>query len=193
MVNKAKEMIDLALNPPIPEIGTVYVGTVVGTTKFGAFVNILPGRDGLVHISKMGNGQRVNNVEDVMNVGDIFDVRVDDMDDRGKVSLTPVGDGFENNDSDDSQTERAKRSEGSDSKSDSPQRETRSRTRTNSSKSDDSSEPKSRAKASNDEDRDFASFSDFLDTEMKEKYGDLGPEEPRRPRNDNKRRNNNRR
>ena len=193
MVNKAKEMIDLALNPPIPEIGTVYVGTVVGTTKFGAFVNILPGRDGLVHISKMGNGQRVNNVEDVMNVGDIFDVRVDDMDDRGKVSLTPVGDGFENNDSDDSQPERAKRSEGSDSKSDSPQRETRSRTRTNSSKSDDSSEPKSRAKASNDEDRDFASFSDFLDTEMKEKYGDLGPEEPRRPRNDNKRRNNNRR
>ena len=60
MVNKAKEMIDLALNPPIPEIGKVYEGTVVGTTKFGAFVNILPGRDGLVHISKMGNGQRIN-------------------------------------------------------------------------------------------------------------------------------------
>ena len=197
MVNKAKEMIDLALNPPIPEIGKVYEGTVVGTTKFGAFVNILPGRDGLVHISKMGNGQRINNVEDVMNVGDIFDVRVDDMDDRGKVSLTPVGDGFENNDEGDSGEPKAAREpreprESRDSESKAPgNRETRTRTRGNSS-SDSDSEPKSsRSKASNDEDRDFASFSDFLDVEMKEKYGDLGPEEPRRPRNDNKRRNNN--
>ena len=180
--------LNLALNPPIPEIGKVYEGTVVGTTKFGAFVNILPGRDGLVHISKMGNGQRINNVEDVMNVGDIFDVRVDDMDDRGKVSLTPVGDGFENNDEGDSGEPRESR----DSESKAPgNRETRTRTRGNSS-SDSDSEPKSsRSKASNDEDRDFASFSDFLDVEMKEKYGDLGPEEPRRPRNDNKRRNNN--
>lgn len=191
MVNKAKEMIDLALNPPIPEIGKVYEGTVVGTTKFGAFVNILPGRDGLVHISKMGNGQRVNNVEDVMNVGDIFDVRVDDMDDRGKVSLTPVGDGFENNE-DSSSSREAEGDEGSSFEA-KPTRETRSRTRGGSSSEE--GDTKTRAKASNDEDRDFASFSDFLDTEMKEKYGDLGPEEPRRPRNDNNKRrgNNNRR
>ena len=60
-------------------------------TKFGAFINILPGRDGLVHISKLGNGQRVNRVEDVLEVGDEMTVRVEDIDDRGKVSLMPVG------------------------------------------------------------------------------------------------------
>jgi polyribonucleotide nucleotidyltransferase len=172
MVNKAKEMIELTLNPPVPEMGMVYEGTVVGTTKFGAFVNILPGRDGLVHISKLGNGQRINNVEDVLNVGDVLQVRVDEMDDRGKVALTPVGDGQDSS----AGGSHPERSEGSRDSSSSTQndkepRESRSRTRS-SSKSDD---------------RDFASFSDFLDEEMKSQFGDLGPEEVRRPRDNNRR------
>ena len=64
-------------------------------TKFGAFVNILPGRDGLVHISKLGKGKRINRVEDVLDLGDEIKVRVDDIDPNGKVSLTPIGDDFE--------------------------------------------------------------------------------------------------
>ena len=59
-------------------------------TKFGAFVNILPGRDGLVHISKMGGGKRIDQVEDVLDLGDEIEVRVDDVDPSGKVSLSPV-------------------------------------------------------------------------------------------------------
>ena len=59
-------------------------------TKFGAFVNILPGRDGLVHISKMGGGKRIDKVEDVLDLGDELEVRVDDVDPSGKVSLSPV-------------------------------------------------------------------------------------------------------
>jgi polyribonucleotide nucleotidyltransferase len=70
----------------------VYSGRVVNITKFGAFVNILPGRDGLVHISKLGGGRRINAVEDVLSLGQELDVRVDEIDDKGKVSLTPVGD-----------------------------------------------------------------------------------------------------
>jgi polyribonucleotide nucleotidyltransferase len=68
---------------------------VVNVTKFGAFVNILPGRDGLVHISKLGRGKRINRVEDVLDLGDEVTVRVDDIDPNGKVSLTPIGPEFE--------------------------------------------------------------------------------------------------
>jgi len=64
----------------------------VNITKFGAFVNILPGRDGLVHISKLGRGKRINAVEDVLSLGQELEVRVEEIDDKGKVSLTPVGD-----------------------------------------------------------------------------------------------------
>jgi polyribonucleotide nucleotidyltransferase len=70
----------------------VYKGRVVNITKFGAFVNILPGRDGLLHISKLGRGKRINAVEDVLNLGDEIEVRVDEIDDKGKVSLSPAGD-----------------------------------------------------------------------------------------------------
>ena len=61
-------------------------------TKFGAFINILPGRDGLVHISKLGGGRRINAVEDVLTLGQEIEVRVEEIDDKGKVSLTPAGD-----------------------------------------------------------------------------------------------------
>jgi polyribonucleotide nucleotidyltransferase len=70
----------------------VYTGRVVNITKFGAFVNILPGRDGLVHISKLGRGRRINAVEDVLELGQVLEVRVDEIDDKGKVSLSPAGD-----------------------------------------------------------------------------------------------------
>jgi polyribonucleotide nucleotidyltransferase len=69
----------------------VYAGKVVNITKFGAFVNVLPGRDGLLHISKLSplaGGKRINNVEDVLSLGQPIEVRVDDIDPQGKVSLS---------------------------------------------------------------------------------------------------------
>jgi len=87
-VEEAKRQIQLILNPPTAEVGQVYPGRVVNITKFGAFVNILPGRDGLLHISKIGGGKRIDRVEDVLDLGDQVEVRVDDVDPGGKVSLS---------------------------------------------------------------------------------------------------------
>jgi polyribonucleotide nucleotidyltransferase len=89
-VAEAERQIKLILNPPQAEVGQTYTGRVVNITKFGAFVNILPGRDGLLHISKMGGGKRIDKVEDVVELGDEVEVRVDDVDPSGKVSLSPV-------------------------------------------------------------------------------------------------------
>src|SRR5690606_9847432 len=89
-VAEAERQIRLILNPPTAEVGQTYEGRVVNITKFGAFVNILPGRDGLVHISKMGGGKRIEKVEDVLELGQAISVKVDDVDPNGKVSLTPV-------------------------------------------------------------------------------------------------------
>jgi polyribonucleotide nucleotidyltransferase len=94
-VAEARRQIELIINPPTAKLGEIYTGRVVNVTKFGAFVNILPGRDGLVHISKLGRGKRINRVEDVLDLGDEVSVRVDDIDPNGKVSLTPVGPDFE--------------------------------------------------------------------------------------------------
>jgi polyribonucleotide nucleotidyltransferase len=87
-VEEARRQINLILNPPTAEVGQVYPGRVVNITKFGAFVNILPGRDGLLHISKIGGGKRIDRVEDVLDLGDEVEVRVDDVDPSGKVSLS---------------------------------------------------------------------------------------------------------
>ncbi len=87
-VEEAKRQIQLILNPPTAGVGEVYPGRVVNITKFGAFVNILPGRDGLLHISKIGGGKRIDKVEDVLDLGDEVEVRVDDVDPSGKVSLS---------------------------------------------------------------------------------------------------------
>lgn len=92
-VRAARERIEAIVSPPLAEIGKTYLGTVVNITKFGAFVNILPGRDGLVHISKLGRGKRIAQVEDVVQLGDQIEVVVEDIDDKGKVSLTPAGEG----------------------------------------------------------------------------------------------------
>ena len=91
-MEEAKAAILAIVDPPKAEIGKVYTGRVVNITKFGAFVNILPGRDGLVHISKLGRGKRINAVEDILSLGDEIEVMVEDVDDRGKVSLVPAGD-----------------------------------------------------------------------------------------------------
>jgi polyribonucleotide nucleotidyltransferase len=83
----AKERILAIGYPPEAKIGEVYDGEVVNITKFGAFVNILPGRDGLLHISKIGGGKRIDRVEDVLALGDKVKVVVQEIDDRDKVSL----------------------------------------------------------------------------------------------------------
>jgi polyribonucleotide nucleotidyltransferase len=90
-VEEARRRISLILDPPTADVGAVYAGRVVNITKFGAFVNVLPGRDGLLHISKLSSlagGKRINNVEDVLTLGQPVEVRVDDIDPQGKVSLS---------------------------------------------------------------------------------------------------------
>ena len=89
----ARAMINAIANPTIPEKGERYLGTVVKITAFGAFVSLLPGKDGLLHISKMrplAGGQRVESVENVLNVGQKIQVEINEIDDRGKLSLVPV-------------------------------------------------------------------------------------------------------
>ncbi|GAB3906357.1 polyribonucleotide nucleotidyltransferase [Kibdelosporangium lantanae] len=77
-------------NPQLPKVGERFLGTVVKTAAFGAFVSLLPGKDGLVHISKLGNGKRIGKVEDVVKVGDKLRVEIADIDQRGKISLVLV-------------------------------------------------------------------------------------------------------
>ena len=86
----AIDKINAIANPQLPKIGERFLGTVVKTTDFGAFVSLLPGRDGLVHISKLGRGKRIAKVEDVVNVGDKLRVEIADIDKRGKISLVLV-------------------------------------------------------------------------------------------------------
>ncbi len=88
----AIDKINAIANPQLPKVGERFLGTVVKTAPFGAFLSLLPGRDGLVHISKLGQGKRVGKVEDVVNVGDKMQVEIADIDNRGKISLIPVGD-----------------------------------------------------------------------------------------------------
>jgi polyribonucleotide nucleotidyltransferase len=88
----AIDRINAIANPQLPTVGERFLGTVVKTTDFGAFVSLLPGRDGLVHISKLGRGKRIAKVEDVVNVGDKLRVEIADIDKRGKISLVLVAD-----------------------------------------------------------------------------------------------------
>ncbi len=110
-LNLAKERILAIGFPPEAKVGEVYDGEVVNVTKFGAFVNILPGRDGLLHISKIGGGKRIDRVEDVLNLGDAVKVIVREVDDRGKVSLdmadAPSGSDSDEGGSDEPRQERS--------------------------------------------------------------------------------------
>ena len=89
----ARQMINAIANPHMPEIGERFVGTVVKTTPFGAFVSLSPGRDGLLHISqirRLVGGKRVENVEDVVSIGQKIQVEIAEVDPRGKLSLHAV-------------------------------------------------------------------------------------------------------
>ena len=88
----ARDKVMMIAFPPEPDLGAEYEGEVVNITKFGAFVNILPGRDGLLHISKIGGSRRIDNVEDVLSLGDKVQVVVNEIDRNGKVSLNMAGD-----------------------------------------------------------------------------------------------------
>ncbi|WP_208029667.1 polyribonucleotide nucleotidyltransferase [Rhabdothermincola sediminis] len=138
-VAEAERQIRLILNPPTAEVGQTYTGKVVNITKFGAFVNILPGRDGLLHISKLGQGKRIDKVEDVLDLGDEVEVRVDDVDPNGKVSLSLA--------SSPAPTQPAARGDerGGGEGRPGPERE-------------------------------YVSFEDAFDEEIREEFGDLGPE-----------------
>ena len=89
----ARTAINNIANPTMPEVGERYLGTVVKTTTFGAFVSLVPGKDGLLHISevkKLAGGKRIENVEDVLKVGSKVQVEIKEIDSRGKLSLAPV-------------------------------------------------------------------------------------------------------
>ncbi|WP_418908787.1 polyribonucleotide nucleotidyltransferase [Glutamicibacter endophyticus] len=89
----ARAAINAIANPQVPEVGERYLGTVVKLTTFGAFVSLIPGKDGLLHISelrKINDGKRVEDVEDVVSVGQKIQVEITKIDDRGKLSLAPV-------------------------------------------------------------------------------------------------------
>jgi polyribonucleotide nucleotidyltransferase len=88
----AVDRINAIANPQMPKVGERFLGTVVKTAAFGAFVSLLPGKDGLLHISKLGRGKRVGKVEDVVNVGDKLQVEILEIDQRGKISLGLVDD-----------------------------------------------------------------------------------------------------
>jgi polyribonucleotide nucleotidyltransferase len=87
----AVDQINAIANPTLPKMGDKFLGTVVKTAAFGAFISLLPGRDGLLHISKVGDGKRVERVEDFLNVGDKVEVEIADIDARGKIYLDKVG------------------------------------------------------------------------------------------------------
>ncbi len=92
----ARDTINQIANPTMPNVGERYLGTVVKTTNFGAFISLVPGTDGLLHISeikKLVGGKRVDNVEDVLSIGQKVQVSIKEVDPRGKLSLTPVLEG----------------------------------------------------------------------------------------------------
>lgn len=149
-VEEAERQIRLILNPPTAEVGATYEGRVVNITNFGAFVNILPGRDGLVHISKMGGGKRIDKVEDVLELGQAIEVTVDDVDPNGKVSLSPV--------------------EPLVSGSDAPKAKAKFEA-----KADDGGDADQGATSEEAPARQDVSFEDSFDAEIREEFGDLGP------------------
>jgi polyribonucleotide nucleotidyltransferase len=89
----ARAAINAIANPQMPEVGERFLGTVVKTTTFGAFVSLLPGKDGLLHISevrKLVGGKRIDNVDDVVKIGQKIQVELKEIDPRGKLSLAAV-------------------------------------------------------------------------------------------------------
>ncbi len=158
VVLEAERQIGLILDPPTADVGATYQGRVVNITKFGAFVNILPGRDGLLHISKIGGSKRIDRVEDVLELGQEVEVVVEDVDPNGKISLKPVGDGPE--------------ATGGDAGSGGSDRGGRSDSGRSDSADSAPAEPAG--------DRESVSFESAFDSELEGEFGDLGPDAPRR-------------
>ena len=174
VVDEARRRISLILDPPSADVGEVYNGKVVNLTKFGAFVNILPGRDGLLHISKLSalaDGKRVGAVEDVLTLGQAIEVRVDDIDQQGKVSLSlasePPGEPAAGGSRDSGGSREPRESRG-------PRESGGSRGPRDSVGSsgprDSGDEPRSSNGGAS-----FASFEDSFEAELVAELGDLGP------------------
>ena len=180
-VEEAKRQIELILDPPTAEVGADYDGTVVNITKFGAFVSILPGRDGLLHISKIGKGERINKVEDVLELGQAVQVTVEDVDPKGKISLKMAGDTTDYASKDDGpkRDRGGDRNSGGDRNGGGRGRGNRDGGGRNESRSNDGDSDSGSGSKDSKGDSARMSFDDgFL-----EDFGDLGPEPQRRNRN----------
>ena len=181
-VDEAKEMVDLIVSPPEPEMGKVYQGPVVNITSFGAFVNFLPGRDGLVHISKLGGKRRLERVEEVLAMGDVLEVVVDEMkNDRVSLRLAGPDDSRDGHDGRNAGGDEAggdeadswdRSDEDHDGEADSDEAGHEGGYGRG---SDDSSEDRS-------SDRREVSFGREFDRQIESDYGDLGPATQRRGR-----------
>lgn len=171
-VVEAERQIRLIVNPPTADVGAEYDGRVVNITKFGAFVNILPGTDGLLHISKIGGKRRLDKVEEVLNVGDTVKVLVDDIDPSGKLSLSMVADAGADSGAD------AGAGSGKDS-GDANDEPSDGETTTESPEAVDTADSQ---EASSDDDntsanaREYVSFEEHFSGTAEEVYGDMGPE-----------------
>jgi len=171
-VEEARRRIDLILDPPMAEIGGVYDGKVVNITKFGAFVNILPGRDGLLHISKLGGGRRIDRVEDVLNLGDEVEVRVSDIDNQGKLSLSLVDEGDDASGSPPpSDGGPGERQQVGDGDSSGPARGGRG----------DQDRAPARSRGRGGRARESVSFEQYWESQARDEFGDLGPADVGRP------------
>ena len=159
-VVEAERQIRLIVNPPTADVGAEYDGRVVNITKFGAFVNILPGTDGLLHISKLGGDRRLDKVEEVLNVGDSVKVLVDDIDPNGKLSLSVVGD-------------LAAAQEGSTSE---PVSEAKASEPNETDSTDTKDDISPSAENETSAAREYVSFEEHFSETAKSLYGDMGPE-----------------
>ncbi len=181
-VAEAERQIRLILDPPTPEVNAEYTGKVVSITKFGAFINILPGRDGLLHISKIGGGKRIDKVEDVLELGQDLQVYVEDIDPNGKVSLRMVGDTKADSAGKGSGS-RSSAERGDSPKADAPPRgrssaTTSSATGSDASTADDArdSEDTGSENTGTERPQRAPEFAPVLEAKLTETYGDLGPE-----------------
>ncbi len=182
VVDEAVRQIMLIVDPPTAEVGVSYPGKVVNITKFGAFVNILPGRDGLLHISKIGGSKRIDKVEDVLELGQEIEVVVEDVDPNGKISLN-LSEGNENQDDDQQDSQVIDEVEESEPEASEPE-----------ASEPEASEPEELDEDFDDDDENYnlsddyedeqdevkeASFEEAFAAELESVHGDLGPESHR--------------
>ena len=182
VVDEAVRQIMLIVDPPTAEVGVSYPGKVVNITKFGAFVNILPGRDGLLHISKIGGSKRIDKVEDVLELGQEIEVVVEDVDPNGKISLN-LSEGNENQDDDQQDSQVIDEVEESEPEASEPE-----------ASEPEASEPEEFDEDFEDDDENYnlsddyedeqdevkeASFEEAFAAELESVHGDLGPESHR--------------